>query len=227
MITKVKRILLVEDDPKLSMLLKKSICQEGYAAEAILDLEELEQAMRGEHRFDSIVMDRIVGRVDMKTKIVALRRRWPDIPILIISAINTPMEKAELINLGADDYLGKPFYTEEFIARLRSMLRRPPKIERETRKVGRATLDLRNRRISAGQSFEDLSQKEFLILNALSENKKVMSRYELLEIVWGNANHVETNLVEATVTNLRRRLSSLDCGFEIKNRRNTGYWIEG
>jgi DNA-binding response OmpR family regulator len=67
-----------------------------------------------------------------------------------------------------------------------------------------------------------------MLLNILSAHPgKVYSRPELLESVWGNSNHSETNLVEATVTNLRKRLAALDCGIEIKNQRNLGYWVEG
>ena len=221
----MKQILLIEDDQKLSALLETSILEDGFAVETVGSEENLDRTLRGEHHYDLVVMDRLIGALDTKTKTNDLRQRWPEIPILVISAINTPTERAELINEGADDYLGKPFHTEELLARMRSLLRRAPE-KKSIRKIGKATLDLTNRRISVGDKFEDLSHKEFVILNILSEKKKVFSRHEILQIVWGNINHSETNLVEATITNLRRRISSLECGFEIKNQRNTGYWIE-
>lgn len=223
----MKQILLIEDDAKLSRLLAEAFTAEGWHAQTVGDPAALEAALvNASVEPDLVLMDRLVGPLDTKEKIGALRGRWPHAPLLVISAINTPTERASLINDGADDYLGKPFLTEELVARMRSLLRRRPETKADSRRIGRATLDLTSRRLSVGPEFADLSQKEFLILNALSESRRVISRPELLELGWGNVNHSERNLVEATITNLRRRLSGLNCGFEIKNQRNTGYWIE-
>ncbi len=225
-VVKMKRVLLIEDDLKFGHLLKKSIEQASYLVDFVSSAGELQRVIEGAEKYDLMVMDRLFGHLDTKSEISGLRKKWPSIPILVISAINTPTERAEMINEGVDDYLGKPFHTEEFLARLGSLARRIVEKQNDSRIIGNAVLDLINRRISVGSLFQDLSQKEFLILKVLSERKKVYSRHELLEIVWGNMNLAETNLVEATVTNLRRRLASISCGFQIKNMRNVGYWIE-
>lgn len=223
----MKSILLVEDDQRLSHQILLSLQEAGFIAESVSTPEELEQTILYPRNFDLILLDRLVGHLDTKNKISEIKTRWPEAAILTVSAINTPTERAELINLGSDDYLGKPFLTDEFIARIRSLLRRTPEPKTEVKRIGKSLLDLKNRRISVGVKFETLPAKEFLILSALlSTPGRVISRAEMLESVWGNINHSETNLVEATVTNLRRRLSGLDCGFEIKNQRNSGYWIE-
>ena len=223
----VKLILLIEDDTKLARQLGETLTAEGLATHGVTNSAALDSALADQAlQPDLVVMDRLLGPEDTKERMGSIRRRWPAAPLLVISAINTPTERAALINEGADDYLGKPFLTEELLARARSLLRRRPEAKPESRRIGRATLDLTSRRLSVGPEFADLSQKEFLILNALSEGRRVISRPELLELGWGNVNHSERNLVEATITNLRRRLLGLECGFEIKNQRNTGYWIE-
>lgn len=227
MLPKMKRVLLVEDDLKLSSLIARSLEGEGFMVECAATTEELYQFLQTK-KFGLVILDRLLGATDSKDKLSELRAHWPQTPILIISTISTPLERADLINQGADDYLGKPFLTEELIARVRSLSRRGSSTQGDTRKIGGALLDLTNRRISKGAKFENLPAREFMVLNALSnEQGKVLSRPELLESVWGNINHSETNLVEATVTNLRKRIAALDCGFEIKNQRNIGYWIEG
>jgi DNA-binding response OmpR family regulator len=223
----MKSVLLAEDDQKLSALLTATLADEGFAVQAIVTADELQAMVAQTNPPGLIILDRLLGPVDTKTQLPNLRKRWPDVPILVISAINTPAERADLINAGADDYLGKPFLTEEMLARARALTRRARADSRQ-RKLGRATFDLTSRRLHAGPRFESLPQREFMLLNILSAHPgKVYSRPELLESVWGNSNHSETNLVEATVTNLRKRLAALDCGIEIKNQRNLGYWIEG
>lgn len=206
-------------------MLKNTIEREGFTVVNAATANELDRAISGDRVFHLLIMDRMMGSEDLKSRIPAIRKRWPKILILAISAIDTPLERASLIDEGVDDYLGKPFFTEEFLARIRALLRRAPG-QPEQRAIGEAILDLTERRIFVEQKFEELPHREFMILNVLSEKNKVFSRPELLEIVWGNANHSETNLVEATVTNLRRRIATLNCGFRIRNRRNVGYWIE-
>lgn len=227
MLLAMRQILLVEDDPKMSDQLAHSLADEGMKALPVLSAEALRETISGDGGFELIVLDRMMGALDTKCLIPQLKERWPHVPVLVLSAINTPWERATLIDVGADDYVGKPFITEELTARIRSLLRRAPDARSTTRRIGRAVLDLTNRRLSCRDGFEDLPQKEFLLLNVLSEKPgRVLSRTEILDLVWGNAHYSETNLVEATVTNLRRRIASIDCGFAVRNQRNVGYWIE-
>ncbi|MGZ3695294.1 MAG: response regulator transcription factor [Bdellovibrionota bacterium] len=223
----MKRVLLVEDDPKLSSLIARSLEGDEFKLTCATTIEALDNALAHEN-YEIVILDRLIGSVDTKTKLNSLHQTWPHTPVLVISTINTPIERAELINQGADDYLGKPFLTEELIARMRSLARRSVELNNDKRMIGKALFDIKNRRLSREGKFESLPSREFMILNVLSASPgKVLSRPELLESVWGNINHSETNLVEATVANLRKRIAGLDCGFQIKNQRNIGYWIEG
>lgn len=226
MLRTMKRVLLAEDDLKLAPLIARSLENEGFSVVSASSAEELDSALDSDS-FSVLILDRLLGPVDTKALLPSLRQRLPQLPVLVISTINTPLERAEIINDGADDYLGKPFLTEELLARVRSLSRRSPEATGR-RRIGNAVLDLTNRCLSQGQKSESLPAREFMMLKTLSESQgRVLSRPELLELVWGNINHSETNLVEATVTNLRKRISVMDCGFQIKNQRNIGYWIEG
>lgn len=222
----MKKVLLAEDDAKLSPILLSSIQGAGINASLVGSWDELTKQIHFGEKYDLLILDRLIGSIDTKDKILEIKGLWPHCSVLVISTINTPNERAELIELGADDYLGKPFITEEFVARIRSLIRRSGEVAPEKRKIGEAILDLVNRTLSKNSIVEALPNKEFLVLSTLSENPgKVLSRADLLRIVWGNVNLAEANLVEATVTNLRKRLSNMDCGFQIKNQRSIGYWI--
>jgi DNA-binding response OmpR family regulator len=174
-----------------------------------------------------IILDRLLGPQDSKTKMVSLKKRWPTAAILVISAINTPVERAELLNLGADDYLGKPFLSQELLARVHAILRRATAGQGNYRKIGDLVLDIPRRILSFGDVYESMPTKEFMLIKLLSEDAgRVFSRNELLDTVWGNALEVETNVVEATIANLRKRILQLGSKVQIKNMRSVGYFLE-
>jgi DNA-binding response OmpR family regulator len=156
-----------------------------------------------------------------------LKKRWPSAAILVISAINTPVERAELLNLGADDYLGKPFLSQELMARMHAIMRRASAAQGNYRKIGDLVLDIPRRILSYGDVYESMPTKEFMLIKLLSEDTgRVFSRNELLDTVWGNAFEVETNVVEATIANLRKRITQLGSRVQIKNMRSVGYFLE-
>jgi len=220
----MKKILLAEDDDKLSELITNALTGESLKVTNTKTGHELQSILETNNSYDLFLLDRLLGEFDTKIIIPTLKKTYPKSAILFISAINTPLEKADALNSGADDYIGKPFHTEELIARVQALLRRA--INQSTRRIGISFLDLQSRKLSCGNISEELPAKEFMLLDTLSKQKKAYRRHELLELVWGNANLAESNLVEATIKNLRKRLSIMNCGFEIKNQRNIGYWIE-
>jgi DNA-binding response OmpR family regulator len=130
------------------------------------------------------------------------------------------------LQLGADDYMGKPFLSQELIARVRALVRRSSSPEKY-RQLGSTILNISQRSLSFEDRSELLPAKEFLVLKLLTDDiGKVFSRVEILESVWGSSSEVETNVVESVITSLRRRLANLGSKVEIKNMRNAGYWIE-
>jgi DNA-binding response OmpR family regulator len=129
--------------------------------------------------------------------------------------------------MGADDYVGKPFSSSELLARIKSLSRKYAMTQSNYAIFGNTTVDFLRRTIVAGEIEEVLPAKEFLILKTLSDRVgERHSKIELLETVWGNDFQSETNVVEATIANLRKKLVHINSDIKIKNSRNAGYWLE-
>jgi DNA-binding response OmpR family regulator len=223
----VERILIVEDDERLAHHLAVLIQGLGYPSNKAASIAELDHILSEKQNFDVVVLDRLLAGNDSKSRVPQIRNRWPFAPILILSAVNTPLERAELLNLGVDDYLGKPFMSQELIARLRALMRRTRAEPNAYREIGDLVLDIPKRILIHGAVQETLPAKEFLLLKFLSDDMgRVLSRIDLLEMIWSGALEVETNVVEATAANLRKRLTNLGSAIRIRNSRNVGYWLE-
>jgi two-component system, OmpR family, response regulator len=224
----METILVVEDDPRITDHICELLRSAGFSPFHVADVAGLEACLADRQEFSAILLDRLFNGIDTKTRISFMRSKWPLTPILMVSAINTPLERAESLNLGVDDYLGKPFLSQELLARVRALTRRARRSESQYREVGDVILDIPRRILIRGSSQESLPAKEFLLLKLLSEEMgRVLSKNELLESIWAGALDVETNVVESTLTNLRRRLSQTGSTLVIRNARNLGYWLEG
>lgn len=221
------RLVLIEDDLKLSEHLSESLKSQGHSPLVLQDQEELENWLASSLKPDLIVMDRLLGGFDTKVLLPAMKKRWPSTPVLVLSAVSTPNERADLIDMGADDYLGKPFSTNELFARLRSLSRRSSQTSGQYLRVGNLVLDTVKRVVCVEERAESLPGREFLLLKTLADDpQRIWSKEELLDYVWGQDVFVETNVVESTITNLRKKLAGLGAGPTIRNLRNAGYWIE-
>ncbi len=221
------RVLLVEDDRKLADHLSSHLRMEGFMVSHCSTRDELLDTVAAQPASEVLVLDRLLGDFDSRSALGEIRRRWGKVPILVLSAISTPNERAELLDCGVDDYMGKPFSTLELVARIRALARRNGANDRVYVQAGDLTLDLIRRQISVGSQGVTPPSKEFLLLRTLCEQPgRVWSRDQLLDAVWGQNFMTETNTVEATVANLRKRLASLGSRVAIKNSRNVGYWVE-
>ncbi len=233
-------VLLIEDDQQLCEHLSVSLKQQGFTVTSLGRPEELDgllnessNTMRRRQQtvpaepYSVVVLDRLLGTFDTKQFLPRLKAHWPEIPVVVVSAISTPDERTDLLNLGADDYIGKPFSTAELVARLRVVQRRLQKGGKHFVRLGNTQLDVMKRVIAVADSSAALPAKEFLLMQVLCEQPgRVWNRSDLLQAVWSMDPSSETNVVEATVTNLRRRLVNLSSNLEIRNIRNAGYWIE-
>ena len=221
-------LLLVEDDAKIAKHLISVLREQGFDVKHLSDHVEVQRVLHESSSVDMVVLDRMLGTFDAKELVPQIREKWPATPILVLSAISTPNERSELIDMGADDYLGKPFSTQELISRLRALVRRRASTDVYFLKVGDLVLDLVKRIATVASAVVHLTPKEFLLLRALCQERgRVWSKNDLLQHVWEQNVDVDTNVVEATVANLRKRLSEIGAEVKIKNARNSGYWIEG
>lgn len=218
------RILLVEDELRLLQHLTDTMDAEGFSTFTCSSFRDLESLLTlPSKRFDVIVLDRLLNGRDSAELISRIKVELPNSRIMILSAINTPSEKALLLDLGADDYVAKPFDSEELIARVRALLRR----NLHRLRIGNVTLNSLNRTMLVSNHEVPLTNKEFILLRTLLETPgKIFNKTVLYEKVWEMSTDVESNVVEATVNKLRRRLTDADATLKIKNTRNLGYWVE-
>ncbi len=220
------KLLLIEDDLKLIEHLGESLRDQGFLVSPVSNRDELAEVIAAPLKVDFVVMDRLLGTVDTKPFMPELRRKWPDVPIVVLSAISTPNERTELLNLGADDYIGKPFSTQELVARIRALMRRTSAPVGNYVQVGNLILDSMKRIVSVGEKSAQLPTREFSLLRTLAlDPSRIWSKDELLDYVWGQTADVDTNVVESTIANVRKRLSDLGADVSIRNLRNAGYWI--
>jgi two-component system OmpR family response regulator len=224
------KLFLIEDDARLAEHLAKNLNEHGFLVTHISNSTALTEVLKSAVQAEFIILDRLLGSVDTKAIFSRIKSKWPNAPILVLSAISTPNEKTDLINMGADDYLGKPFSAGELIARVRALVRRSINSNVTASnylQLGNLIVDLMKRTISVGDSAEILSSKEFLLFRALSqETGRIWSKNDLIDYVWGQSADINTNVVEATVTNVRKKLQELGSNVKIKNMRNSGYWLE-
>jgi len=176
--------------------------------------------------YDAILLDRRLPDGDGLTFIPKLRRAGHDTPIIVLTALNEPMERVAGLDTGADDYLGKPFLVEELMARIRALLRRPSSIADQDVRVGRLSIDLVNLTVSIGSDPLEIPRRELLVLQALAKRMgKTVLRSTLEQAVYNYEEEIQSNALDAHISRLRKRLSDVDAGTAIHNIRGVGYLL--
>jgi DNA-binding response OmpR family regulator len=220
----MERVLIVDDDVELCSLLADRLLPEGFELEAAYDgASGLERARSGEH---SIVILDLMLPVLNGLDVLRRLRSQSDIPVLILTARGEDVERILGLEIGADDYLPKPFNPRELIARLRAILRRTARISMETSRitVGDVTLDPAAREATAGGKQLELTSVEFALLERfLREAGHVMTREHLTETVLGRKLGPFDRVIDVHVSNLRKKLGSIREGERIKAVRGAGY----
>lgn len=221
------RVLVVEDDADIATLVANVLAEEGYVTHVVTDprqaLEEFERI-----KPDIVTLDVMMPNVDGLTLCLEMRRTT-DVPVLFISAKQQPPDRTVGLRLGADDYIGKPFDTEELVARVNALMRRAvaahaPEGTRELR-FGSLLLDLGSVRVVAGGETVPLTRTEFKLLRTLaSEPGRVFTREDLLTGVWGYEAGSATRLVDVHMGRLRRKLEGAGASeISIETARGFGY----
>jgi two-component system copper resistance phosphate regulon response regulator CusR len=221
------RILMVEDEPKLSAFVKRGLIAERYAVDIIGDgLSGLEYSET--YPYDLIILDLMLPGLSGEEFLQRVRRRNTFVPVLVLTARDAVQEKVKLFDLGADDYLTKPFAFAELLVRVKALLRRGPVNRSSTLRVGDLELDRLTQQVKRGARRIDLTAKEYSLLEYLMQNaERVLSRNMIIEHVWDQSFDGITNIVDVYVRHLR---SKVDDGFPLKlirTIRGTGYMIRG
>jgi DNA-binding response OmpR family regulator len=216
------RILVVEDEPRILAFLVRGLEAEGFAVDSAGDGPEA-LVRAGRALYDVVILDLLLPRVDGLTVLRELRQGQPELPVVILSARSDLATKLRGFELGASDYLAKPFSLDELIARIRVQLRHAKAQPGEGHVVcaGRLVLDLARRQARIGALVTDLSDREFRLLHHLAVHAgEVISRERLLAEVWGYHFDPGSNVVEVCIRRLRKKLGE---AAPIETVRHAGY----
>ena len=208
-------ILVVDDEPNIIELAKMYLQNEGYIVESARDgrealtkIKSLQPAL--------VVLDLMLPEVD-GWEVCRKVRSDSDVPIIMLTARSDDVDKIVGLELGADDYLTKPFNPRELVARVKAVLRRYQKSAASTKPIhlGRVTIDPQRREVTVGGQQLDLRTKEFDLLWALAEHRGiVLSRNQLLDLAWGYDYYGETRTVDVHIAHLRDKLEGSDVVIE-------------
>lgn len=217
------RILVVEDEKKVASFIKKGLNEDMYAVDVALDGEKgVELAFQ--NQYDLIILDVMLPKRDGFSVLKDIRGGGLKTPILMLTARGTMQDRVQGLDLGADDYLPKPFHFEELTARIRSLLRRSGSEKTTVLKCADVTLDtvkhIANR---AGKNIE-LTTKEYSLLEYLMRNKeRVLSRSLITQHVWSYSFDTESNIIDVYIKRLRKKLNDEDDMTLIRSIRGVGY----
>ncbi|MDC8106398.1 response regulator transcription factor [Chryseobacterium sp. PTM-20240506] len=221
-------ILLVEDDERISKFLVKGLGEAGYQM-VLADSGEKARDLISTYDFDIILMDIMLPGLDgmQLTQIIRFKKNYT--PILVLSALNSPDDKIKMLDLGADDYLSKPFHFEELISRIKALTRRNKLSYQEGSQLlrcGNLTIDTDLHKVVQDNKEIELSPTEYKLLTFLLENKnKVLSRTQILHNVWGIDFDSTTNVVDVYISYVRNKIDETDQKI-IHTIKGTGYLIK-
>ncbi len=221
------RVLIVDDERHLALALQEGLRGQGFAADVAHDgISALDKASN--HDFDAIVLDIMLPGLSGYEVCKRLRAMDEWTPILMLTAKDGEYDEADALDLGADDYLRKPFSFVVLVARLHALLRRGPQERPAVLQVGSLTLDP-GARVTRQQGVEvALTTREFALLEYLIRNPgRTVSKEELLDHVWGAAYGADANVVQVYVGYLRRKLDQPFGTDHIKTVRGHGYRLDG
>jgi DNA-binding response OmpR family regulator len=211
-----RTILIVDDEPNITRLLSMYLTKEGYAVETASDGPTAVTKARAT-RYALVLLDIMLPGMDGLEACRTIRRT-SDVPIIMLTARSEDVDKIVGLEVGADDYVTKPFNPRELVARVKAVLRRyevAASPERQVLTVGDITIDLDRREVRVGDEFIEVRAKEFALLVALARRPGVVvPRDKLLNDVWGYEYSVDTRTVDVHISTLRDRLASADARIE-------------
>ena len=219
------KILVVEDEQKIARFVQKGLKEFGFAVDVVGRGDEALEIIL-DNPFDAIVLDIMLPGRDGLSILRSLRERSNAIPVLILTARGEICEKVAGLDLGADDYLAKPFAIEELAARLRALIRRQTGENLVRYRIQDLTLDVATRIARRGNRRIDLTRREFSLLECLMRAPgRVFTRTQLCQHVWEYQFDAGTNLVEVYIQRLRRKVDDNEPTKLIQTVRGAGYRI--
>jgi two-component system copper resistance phosphate regulon response regulator CusR len=223
---RIMKVLVVEDEGKTAAYVRKGLGESGFAVEVAADgAAGLVAATDGDH--DAIILDVALPHLDGWSVLRALRTAGKQTPILFLTARDTVADRVKGLELGADDYLVKPFAFAELVARVRSLMRRGPARQTHVLQVADLEIDFEREKVARGGHYIDLTPKEFRLISLLARRSgEILSRTLIAEQVWGISFDCDSNVVDVAIRRLR---SKIDDPFERKlicSVRGRGYVLD-
>jgi two-component system OmpR family response regulator len=218
------RILVVEDDAILAAALTRALTQSAYAVDLVEDGEAANHALAGT-TYDLVVLDITLPKIDGLSVLRRLRDRRSQVPVLILTARDTLEDRVTGLDLGADDYMTKPFDLPEFEARVRALIRRGHNTPGTSMVHGRLRLDVAARRLFHDEQPNEMSARELALTELLlARQGRVVSKEQIIDHLFGFGDDVGSNAIEVYVHRVRRRLEPF--GIEIRTVRGMGYLLD-
>ncbi|MHB9837976.1 heavy metal response regulator transcription factor [Paraburkholderia terrae] len=219
------RILIVEDEPKMASYLHKGLTEASYTVD-IADNGKDGLFLALHENFDLVVLDVMLPELG-GFEVLKRFRAQKQTPVLLLTARDTVEDKVEGLELGADDYLSKPFAYAEFLARIRSLLRRAPRGVRDVLVIADLEVDLIKRRVRRGDTRIDLTAQEFSLLQLLAERQgEVLTRTFITSQIWDMNFDSDTNVVDVAVKRVRAKIDNSFDKKLLHTVRGMGYVLE-
>lgn len=219
------RLLVVEDNRALARSLAAAFAAKGHAVDCVHDGEEADAALATESAYDLVILDLGLPALDGLDVLRRLRRRSSRVPVLVLTARDAVPDRVQGLELGADDYLGKPFALEELLARAGALMRRGAGGEPAVIRVGSVELDTTARVVRIAGEVVELRRRELNLLEALLARRgQVVAKEVLVEKLFGMEDEGSATAVETYVARLRKKL--VPAGVRIRTLRGLGYLLE-
>lgn len=220
------KLLYAEDEPAMAEAVTDVLTYHNYLVDRVADGEEALDYARSE-TYDGIILDVMMPRLDGLAVLDQLRREGCRTPVLLLTAKGEVEDRIRGLDLGADDYLPKPFAMGELLARVRAMLRRRQEFAPEVLTCGDVTLNLGSFQLACGDKSAVLPKMEYRLMETLMRNQGLyLSSEDLLVKVWGYNAQAEIGTVWVYISYLRKRLAALGSRVTVKARRGVGYTLE-
>lgn len=219
------KVLLIEDERKISDFVTKGLKEQGFAVDLAENGED-GYYLATTQSYDAIVLDIMLPGRDGLSILKSLRAKGNNVPVIAATARGELDERLEGLNLGADDYLTKPFYVDELVARLLALHRRSTGSELSIKQVEDLVINLSTREVKRGERSIDLTSREFNLLEYLMRSPgRVYTRTQILEHVWGYDFDPNTNIVDVCLQRLRKKVEQAGEEKLIETVRGVGYRI--
>lgn len=220
------KLLLAEDEIDLSDALCALLKHNNYTVDAVFDGGAALDYIEGDD-YDAVILDIMMPVKDGFCVLREMREKGYTTPVLMLTAKSQVEDKIKGLDLGADDYLAKPFHAKELLARIRALLRRQGEFTPETLRFGNIELDRMSYILKSGEKSLRLGNKEFQMMEMLIKNPShLISTEKFMTRIWGYDSDTEINVVWVYISYLRKKLASLNANIQIRATRGVGYALE-